>query len=104
LAENQIWEFSHQKFLRGRPELLDDIKRKAMETTDSQQRQVNGDIQAHMNMIQSTQSDMMQQLTSLYENFNHVVKELGETRRKQEAQDHLLRNMMHYICHQNNGQ
>ncbi|KAI8341116.1 HSF-type DNA-binding-domain-containing protein [Chlamydoabsidia padenii] len=103
LAENQIWEFSHQKFLRGRPELLDDIKRKAMEATDNQQRQVNGDIQAHMNLIQSSQSDMMHQLTGLYENFNHVVKELQETRRKQEAQDHLLRNMMQYICHQNNG-
>ncbi|SAM02348.1 hypothetical protein [Absidia glauca] len=104
LAENQIWEFSHQKFLRGRPDLLDDIKRKAMETSDNQQRQMNGDIQAHMNLIQSSQSDMMQQLTSLFENFNHVVKELGDTRRKQESQDLLLRNMMQYICHQNNGQ
>ncbi|CAO3587356.1 unnamed protein product [Absidia cylindrospora] len=104
LAENQIWEFSHQKFLRGRPELLDDIKRKAMETTDNQQRQVNGDIQAHMNIIQSSQSDMMQQLTGLFENFNHVVKELNDTKRKQESQDHLLRNMMQYICQQNNGQ
>jgi heat shock transcription factor 4 len=89
--------------LRGRPDLLDDIKRKAMETSDNQQRQMNGDIQAHMNLIQSSQSDMMQQLTSLFENFNHVVKELGDTRRKQESQDLLLRNMMQYICHQNNG-
>ncbi|KAI8086692.1 HSF-type DNA-binding-domain-containing protein, partial [Halteromyces radiatus] len=104
LAENQIWEFSHQKFLRGRPELLDDIKRKTMETSDNQQRLANGDIQAHMDMIQTSQSDMMQQLSSLFENFNHVVKELNDTRRKQESQDHLLRNMMQYICHQNNGQ
>ncbi|OAD70908.1 heat shock factor-type transcription factor, partial [Phycomyces blakesleeanus NRRL 1555(-)] len=28
LAENQIWEFSHPKFMRGRPDLLDEIKRK----------------------------------------------------------------------------
>ncbi|OAD01031.1 heat shock factor-type transcription factor, partial [Mucor lusitanicus CBS 277.49] len=28
LAENQIWEFSHPKFLRNRPDLLDEIKRK----------------------------------------------------------------------------
>ncbi|KAI8340007.1 HSF-type DNA-binding-domain-containing protein [Chlamydoabsidia padenii] len=104
MAENQIWEFSHTKFLRGRPDLLDEIKRKAMETTDNQQRQVNGDLQAHMNLIQSSQSDMMQQLTSLFENFNHVVKELGDTKRKQESQDILLRNMMQYICQQNNGQ
>lgn len=26
----QTWEFSHHKFLRGRPDLLDEIKRKAL--------------------------------------------------------------------------
>ncbi|EJU03868.1 hypothetical protein DACRYDRAFT_21288 [Dacryopinax primogenitus] len=28
---DQTWEFSHPKFLRGRPDLLDEIKRKALE-------------------------------------------------------------------------
>ncbi|KAI7899545.1 HSF-type DNA-binding-domain-containing protein, partial [Cokeromyces recurvatus] len=28
LAENQIWEFSHSKFIRDRIDLLDEIKRK----------------------------------------------------------------------------
>ncbi|CAO3613702.1 unnamed protein product [Cunninghamella blakesleeana] len=104
LAENQIWEFSHPKFLRGRSELLDEIKRKTMESVDNQQRQMNSDVQAHMNMIQSSQTEMMQQLSSLYENFNHVVKELNETKRKQESQDLLLKNMMQYICSRNEGQ
>jgi len=27
-SEGQVWEFSHPKFLRGRPDLLDDIKRR----------------------------------------------------------------------------
>lgn len=27
----QTWEFSHHKFLRGRPDLLEEIKRKALE-------------------------------------------------------------------------
>jgi hypothetical protein len=27
----QTWEFSHHKFLRSRPDLLDEIKRKALE-------------------------------------------------------------------------
>lgn len=26
-----MWEFSHHKFLRGRPDLLDEIKRKALD-------------------------------------------------------------------------
>ncbi|RKP25260.1 HSF-type DNA-binding-domain-containing protein, partial [Syncephalis pseudoplumigaleata] len=31
-AETQVWEFSHPKFMRNRPELLDDIRRKTMES------------------------------------------------------------------------
>lgn len=31
-ADAQIWEFSHPKFLRGRPDLLDDIRRKALDS------------------------------------------------------------------------
>src|SRR5271154_3686918 len=27
-AENQVWEFSHTKFIRHRPDLLDEIKRR----------------------------------------------------------------------------
>jgi hypothetical protein len=30
-SDGQTWEFSHHKFLRGRPDLLDEIKRKALE-------------------------------------------------------------------------
>ncbi|KAL4263613.1 HSF family protein [Pleurotus pulmonarius] len=30
-TDSQTWEFSHLKFLRGRPDLLDEIKRKALE-------------------------------------------------------------------------
>ena len=30
-SDAQTWEFSHHKFLRGRPDLLDEIKRKALE-------------------------------------------------------------------------
>lgn len=31
-VDPQIWEFSHPKFLRGRPDLLDDIRRKALDS------------------------------------------------------------------------
>ena len=30
-TDSQTWEFSHHKFLRGRADLLDEIKRKALE-------------------------------------------------------------------------
>ncbi|KAJ1026338.1 hypothetical protein NDA16_002425 [Ustilago loliicola] len=31
-VDAQMWEFSHPKFLRGRPDLLDDIRRKALDS------------------------------------------------------------------------
>ncbi|CAO3689063.1 unnamed protein product [Umbelopsis ramanniana] len=95
LAENQIWEFSHPKFLRGRPDMLDDIKRKAMEN-DSMRRD-NGDLSTHMAMMQVAQSDMLQQLAQLQENFSEVVRELAETKRKQGLQQQQMKSMMNVI-------
>ncbi|KAJ8663406.1 hypothetical protein O0I10_000645 [Lichtheimia ornata] len=103
LAENQIWEFSHAKFLRNRPDLLDDIKRKAMESSDTARRET-GDLHAHLAMMQVAQSDMMQQIGHLFENFNELVKELAETRRKQASQQQMMKNMAQYISQQNGGQ
>ncbi|UZJ55802.1 hypothetical protein CBS101457_005122 [Exobasidium rhododendri] len=31
-VDTQIWEFSHPKFIRGHPEMLDDIRRKALDS------------------------------------------------------------------------
>lgn len=101
LAENQIWEFSHQKFLRGRQDLLDDIKRKAMES-DSMRRD-GGDLPAHMAVIQASQSELVQHVTQLQENFGEVVRELAETRRKQQAQQQLLKSLLEYMQKQASG-
>jgi hypothetical protein len=102
LAENQIWEFSHQKFLRGRQDMLDDIKRKAMES-DSMRRD-GGDLPAHMAVIQASQSELVQHVTQLQENFAEVVRELADTRRKQAAQQQLLKNLLDYIQKTTGGQ
>lgn len=101
LAENQIWEFSHSKFLRDRPDLLDDIKRKTMES-DTVRRET-GDLHAHMAMMQVSQSDMLQQINHLYDNFSQIVKELHETRQKQESHRKLVKTVMQYITQQNGG-
>ncbi|KAG0000886.1 hypothetical protein BGZ79_005367 [Entomortierella chlamydospora] len=102
LAENQIWEFSHQKFLRGRQDLLDDIKRKAMES-DSMRRD-GGDLPAHMAVIQASQSELVQNITQLQDNFREVVRELADTRRKQAAQQQLLKNLLDYVQKTTGGQ
>ncbi|KAI9311065.1 HSF-type DNA-binding-domain-containing protein [Dichotomocladium elegans] len=98
LAENQIWEFSHPKFLRGRGDLLDDIKRKALEAEVVRRDQ--GDLNTHMAVMQVAQSDMMQQLNQLQENFNEIVRELADTRRQQQSQKQLLKELVNYMVHQ----
>ena len=102
LAENQIWEFSHPRFLRNRADLLDDIKRKAIEADTSRGRD-NRDLHSHMTMMQVTHSDMMQRINHLFENFNELVKELAETKRKQASQEELMKNMLQFISQQNGG-
>jgi TolA-binding protein len=102
LAENQIWEFSHPKFLRNRPDLLDEIKRKSMEADTA--RRENGDLQSHVAMLQASQSEMIQQIQHLYENFTEVIKELEDTKQKQESQMQFMKSMMNYISQQNGGQ
>lgn len=66
-------------------------------------RRENGDLQSHVAMLQATQSEMIQQIQSLYENFTEVVKELEETKQKQESQTQFIKSMMNYISHQNGG-
>ncbi|CEG76495.1 hypothetical protein RMATCC62417_11387 [Rhizopus microsporus] len=92
LAENQIWEFSHAKFIRNRPDLLDEIKRKALET-DSNKKDP-GDINSHMALMQMSQSDMMQQISQLQDGLNQVIHELEETKKKQNLQQQVMKDIM----------
>ena len=52
-ADVQTWEFSHHKFLRGRPDLLDEIKRKALEPDPSIKHRVElpGEVAAQLNQM-----------------------------------------------------
>ncbi|KAF7731403.1 hypothetical protein EC973_000211 [Apophysomyces ossiformis] len=101
LAENQIWEFSHPKFMRGRPDLLEEIKRKAMETESGRR---ESDVNSHMAMLQMAQTDMMQQLAHLQENFSEVVRELAETRRRQGLQQQMMKDMMDFLTQHHGAQ
>ncbi|CEJ00384.1 hypothetical protein RMCBS344292_14440 [Rhizopus microsporus] len=98
LAENQIWEFSHAKFIRNRPDLLDEIKRKALET-DSNKKDP-GDINSHMALMQMSQSDMMQQISQLQDGLNQVIHELEETKKKQNLQQQVMKDIMDVMTRQ----
>ncbi|KAI8985837.1 HSF-type DNA-binding-domain-containing protein [Pilobolus umbonatus] len=95
LAENQIWEFSHPKFLKDRSHLLDDIKRKSLETDVT--KKDNNDMSSHMTMIQASQTELMQKLNRLQESFTHIVKDLEETKTRQNKQQELLKHTMDFL-------
>ncbi|RKO99937.1 hypothetical protein CXG81DRAFT_13847, partial [Caulochytrium protostelioides] len=94
-AENQVWEFSHPKFLRDRPDLLDQIKRKTLETEVI--RRETGDVYAYVHLLQLQISDLGAQVTNLNDTVGVLVKELNETRRKQAIQQQMMKNMMTYM-------
>jgi heat shock transcription factor 4 len=98
-VESQVWEFSHPKFIRNHPELLDDIKRKSMESESL--RRETGDLQSQIAVMQVAQSDMQQQISHLQENFTEVLRELAETKRQHNFQQQLLNSVIEYLPRQN---
>jgi hypothetical protein len=57
-AENQVWEFSHTKFIRYRPDLLDEIKRRAGDVDFIRE----GDLTTAMTFMNVQQNDIIKQV------------------------------------------
>ncbi|KAJ2080297.1 hypothetical protein H4R24_003172 [Coemansia sp. RSA 988] len=99
MAENQIWEFSHPKFIRDRPDLLDQIKRKTMES-ESLRREA-GDMHANFVMLQVSHTDLVKRVHHLQENLSEVIRELVETRKKQATQENIIRQLLQALKQNN---
>jgi hypothetical protein len=98
-VDTQIWEFSHPKFIRGHPELLDDIRRKAL---DSEHARVEArDLQysvsvGHMQLRQQV-DDQQYRIEELFEmnmGLRQVVGGLRDT----------LSNVLDWVKANNGGQ
>jgi len=76
-SENQVWEFSHTKFIRHRPDLLDEIKRRQGDVDFIRE----GDLSTHINLLQVQQNDIMKQViyadTRLTCSFMHCKNRLA---------------------------
>lgn len=61
----QTWEFSHHKFLRGRPDLLEEIKRKALEPDPSIKHRVElpGEVAAQLSQMRDDNRRLMHALS-----------------------------------------
>ncbi|KAI9354322.1 HSF-type DNA-binding-domain-containing protein [Zopfochytrium polystomum] len=88
LAENQVWEFSHPKFLRDSPDLLEDIKRRTVET--EAQRRENSDLYAQMQLMQMQQADLLRQITSVHDGMRELA-------RKQAIQQQMMKNVLEFM-------
>ncbi|GJE93839.1 HSF-type DNA-binding-domain-containing protein [Phanerochaete sordida] len=64
-ADVQTWEFSHHKFLRGRPDLLEEIKRKALEPDPSLKQRVElpGEVAAQLSQMRDDNRRLAQALS-----------------------------------------
>ncbi|KAI8097121.1 HSF-type DNA-binding-domain-containing protein [Halteromyces radiatus] len=89
--ENEVWEFSHVKFQYGRPDLLEGIKRKAMDS--ELLRRETGDIHASFSMIQMSQSDLLQQFNTLQDQFSNLLTSFEELKKTQLQQQIIIRRL-----------
>ncbi|KAJ2890032.1 hypothetical protein GGI21_006332 [Coemansia aciculifera] len=99
MAENQIWEFSHPKFVRDRPDMLDQIKRKTMES-ESLRREA-GDMHANYVMLQVAHTDLVKRVHILQETLSDVHRDLTETRKRQTIQEGIIRQLLHALKQSN---
>ncbi|KAI8891484.1 winged helix DNA-binding domain-containing protein [Backusella circina FSU 941] len=89
--ENEIWEFSHPKFQSERTDLLEDIRRKAMDS--ELLRRETGDIHASFAMVQLSQADLLQQFRVLQENFANLLQGFDEMKKVQYQQQTIIKKL-----------
>lgn len=98
IVENQIWEFCHPKFMRGRTDLLDDIKRKPVDS--ELLRREAGDMYGQISTLQVAQADIFQQLNQLQMCVNSLTTELEESKRAQQQQAMFIKGLVNSLTEQ----
>ncbi|KAH9479279.1 Heat shock factor protein 4 [Psilocybe cubensis] len=78
-TDAQTWEFSHSKFLRGRQDLLDEIKRKALEPDPGMKHRVElpGEVAAQLNSMREDNIRMWDQLAAERRKVEKLVNVVG---------------------------
>jgi len=78
-SDAQTWEFSHHKFLRGRPDLLDEIKRKALEPDPGIKHRVElpGEVAAQLGAMREENRRMWEQLANERRKVEKLVSAVG---------------------------
>ncbi|KAI7885120.1 winged helix DNA-binding domain-containing protein [Lichtheimia hyalospora FSU 10163] len=80
-SQEEIWEFSHPKFQRDWPDMLWEIKRKAVESDVL--RRETGDMQACFSMVQQSQDNLLEQFRLLQDNFSTMLRGFEDLKKSQ---------------------
>ncbi|KAH8551682.1 HSF-type DNA-binding-domain-containing protein [Umbelopsis sp. PMI_123] len=95
--DNHVWRFCHTNFIKGRLDLLDRIKRKAMEQ-DNKGKDTT-DFYSTMNLMQARQTEMVNQIKHLHNALQQVMQELRETKASQREQQEFIAKWHGYLEH-----
>lgn len=78
-TDAQTWEFSHHKFLRGRPDLLDEIKRKALEPDPALKHRVElpGEVAAQLGAMRDENRRLYEQFAAERRKSEKLVNVVG---------------------------
>ncbi|KAI3645685.1 hypothetical protein MP228_008613 [Amoeboaphelidium protococcarum] len=90
-VDQQFWEFCHPKFLRGHIELLDDIKRRTVES-DVYKKETS-EIQKYLVSMQNMMSDHTQTMYHIQKTLVALNQELHHLKRRQTIQDEIIRQL-----------
>ncbi|CAO1631249.1 unnamed protein product [Sympodiomycopsis kandeliae] len=99
-ADSQIWEFSHPKFIRGRYDLLDEIRRKALDT-DHSRVEARADLQFNMSL---GQIHIRQHLEEMQWRIDHAAEENRQLREFSHSMHAALVRILDYLKASNGGQ
>ncbi|TIB30796.1 hypothetical protein E3P84_03205 [Wallemia ichthyophaga] len=82
--EHQVWEFSHPNFLRGRKDLLEDIKRKVLDgaeaSTSTSTAARSTDLPSSVALLQLSQSQSNQSIATLNQRVLFLEQQLEHSR------------------------
>lgn len=101
-AENQIYEFKHPNFQRHRADLLDEIRRKPNDHSDSR-RDANsnhGHSAATDPYVSQMIRQLQQQVDHVQQQLTHVEQELKSSRRREHVQEQIIKSITDYLRQQ----
>lgn len=79
--EGDVWEFSHTQFMRDRSDLLPQIRRKTVDADGL--RRESGDLHTSMAIMQTAQSELVQQFQELQSTFQFLQSAFGDLQQNQ---------------------